>query len=70
MLLYRVKRWCIFVRLVLQINEIGLYTVIRYFIAQGYLTRIFRGIFYVKTLDELKLGRSKYSYLELAAKGL
>jgi len=44
--------------------------VIRYFIAQGYLTRIFRGIFYVKTLDEMKLGRSKYSHLELVAKGL
>ena len=45
-------------------------TVIRYFIAQGYMTRIFRGIFYIKTLDEMKLGRSKYSYLELVAKGL
>lgn len=45
-------------------------TVIRYFIARGYLTRIFRGIFYVKTLNEIKLGRSKYSYLELVAKGL
>ncbi len=45
-------------------------TVIRYFIAQSYLTRIFRGIFYVKTLDEMKLGRSKYSHLELVAKGL
>lgn len=45
-------------------------TVIRYFIAQGYLTRIFRGIFYVKTLDEMKLGRSKYSHLELVAKGM
>lgn len=45
-------------------------TVIRYFIAQGYLTRIFRGIFYVKSLDERNLGRSKYSHLELVAKGL
>ena len=45
-------------------------TVIRYFIAQGCMTRIFRGIFYVKTLDEIKLGRSKYSHLELVAKGL
>lgn len=44
--------------------------VIRYFIAQGYLTRIFRGIFYVNTLEELKLGRSKYNHLELVAKGL
>jgi len=45
-------------------------TVIRYFIAQGYMTRIFRGIFYVKTFDEMKLGRSKYNHLELVAKGL
>lgn len=44
--------------------------VIRYFIKKGYLLRIFRGIFYVKPLEELKLGRSKYSYLELVAKGL
>lgn len=45
-------------------------TVIRYFISQGYMTRIFRGIFYIKSLDEQKLGRSKYSHLELVAKGL
>ncbi len=45
-------------------------TVIRYFIAQGYLTRIFRGIFYINSLDEMKLGRSKYTHLELVAKGL
>ena len=43
---------------------------LRYFIHQGYLTRIFKGIFYVKTLDEHKLGLSKYSHLELVAKGL
>lgn len=43
---------------------------IRYFVYRGYLTRIFRGIFYVKPLDELKIGRSKYSHLELVAKGL
>jgi hypothetical protein len=34
------------------------------------VTRIFKGIFYVKSLDEVKLGRSKYNYLELVAKGL
>ena len=45
-------------------------TVIRYFISQGYLTRIFRGIFYIKSLDEQKLGRSKYSHLELVARGM
>ena len=45
-------------------------TVVRYFIARGYITRIFRGIFYVKSLEEQKLGRSKYNHLELVARGL
>ncbi len=43
---------------------------IRHLIPRGYLTRIFKGIFYVKSLDEAKLGKSKYSNLELVAKGL
>jgi len=45
-------------------------SVIRYYVSRGYLTRIFKGIFYVKSLDEIKLGKTKYSYLELVAKGL
>lgn len=45
-------------------------TSIKYFVYRGYLTRIFKGIFYVKPLDEVKLGKSKYSHLELVAKGL
>lgn len=45
-------------------------TVVRYFAARGYLVRIFRGIFYVKSLEELKLGRNRYNHLELVAKGL
>jgi predicted transcriptional regulator of viral defense system len=45
-------------------------TVIRYFESRNYLVRVFRGIFYIKTFDELKLGRSKYNHLELVAKGL
>ena len=44
--------------------------VVRYFGMRGYLVRIFRGIFYVKSPDELKLGRNKYTSLELVAKGL
>ena len=36
----------------------------------GYLIRIFKGIFYVKDLEEIKLGRTKYPYLELISKGL
>jgi predicted transcriptional regulator of viral defense system len=43
---------------------------IKYFISRGYLIRIFKGIFYVKSLDEVKLGKSKYSHLELVANGL
>src|SRR4030066_1604042 len=43
---------------------------IRYFIHRGYLTRIFKGIFYVKHLDEVKMGKTKYNHLELVAKGL
>ncbi len=37
---------------------------------RGNLVRIFKGIFYVKDLEEIKLGRFKYSYRELIAKGL
>ena len=43
---------------------------IRHLVSRGYLIRIFKGIFYIKSLDEAKLGKSKYSNLELVAKGL
>jgi predicted transcriptional regulator of viral defense system len=43
---------------------------IKYFVSREYLIRIFKGIFYVKSLDEIKLGKSKYNHLELVAKGL
>ncbi len=43
---------------------------IDHFLTRGHLIRIFRGIFYVKSLDEMKLGKTKYSYLELVTKGL
>ncbi len=43
---------------------------IRHLVYRGYLIRIFKGIFYIKSLDEAKLGKSKYSNLELVAKGL
>lgn len=44
---------------------------IHYLIKMKYLVRIFRGIFYVKTLEEFKLGiTSKYNPLELVTKGL
>ena len=44
--------------------------VVRYFGMRAYLVRIFRGVFYVKSLEELKLGRNKYNHLKLVAKGL
>jgi predicted transcriptional regulator of viral defense system len=44
--------------------------VVRYFGGRGYLDRIFRGLFYVKSLEEFELGRSRYSHLQLVAKGL
>lgn len=37
---------------------------------RGYLVRIFRGIFYVRNLEEHNLGKTKYSHFELVAKGL
>jgi len=43
---------------------------VRYFIRRGYFIRVFKGIFYVKTLDEIKLGKTKYNHLELVGKGL
>jgi predicted transcriptional regulator of viral defense system len=43
---------------------------IRHLVSRGYLIRIFKGIFYIKSLDEAKFGKSKYSNLELVAKGL
>ncbi len=44
--------------------------VIRYFMRMNYFIRIFKGIFYVKSLDEIKYKSIRYSHLELVAKGL
>lgn len=43
---------------------------IRHLVPRGYLVRILRGIFYVKSLEELELGKTKYNHLELVANGL
>ena len=43
---------------------------IRYLLDRGYLVRIFRGIFYVKSLEEIKFGRTSLSHLDLVAEGL
>ena len=45
-------------------------TLIRYFETKKYLIRIFRGIFYVKSAEEIELGRMNLSHLELVARGL
>lgn len=43
---------------------------INYFLSRKYMTRILRGVFYVRSPEEIKLGRSKYSHLELVSRGL
>ena len=44
--------------------------VLRHLIPRGYLIRIFKGIFYVKSPEEVMLKTTKYSHLEFVAKGL
>jgi hypothetical protein len=43
---------------------------IRNLMARGHLVRIFRGIFYIRSFDEVKMGKMKYSHLDLVSKGL
>jgi len=43
---------------------------VKYLEERKYLVRIFRGIFYVKTAEELYSKHAKYNHLELVAKGL
>lgn len=45
-------------------------TTVRCLLSAGYLTRIFRGIFRVNSLEEVKLKHVKCSHLELVSKGL
>jgi hypothetical protein len=45
-------------------------TVVSYFVRRKYFVRILRGIFYVKSLEEAKLGSSRYNHLELVAKAM
>ncbi len=44
--------------------------IIRYLIRREYFIRIFKGIFYVKSWEEIKYESFKYSQLELVSKGL
>lgn len=57
------KRYCKIMSLIYDIT-------IRHLVSRGYLIRIFKGIFYIKSPEEVKLNRSRYSHLELVAKGL
>ncbi|MFO7991816.1 MAG: hypothetical protein R6U61_05935 [Thermoplasmata archaeon] len=50
--------------------DINYYNTIRNLLSRGYLLRIFRGIFYVKTLEEVKFGKTKYSHLDLVSRGM
>jgi len=50
--------------------KLDYYNTIRYLTSKGYLLRIFKGIFYIKSFDEFKLGKIKYSHLELVSKGM
>lgn len=43
---------------------------IRHLVPRGHLIRVFRGVFYVKSLEETHLGSSNYTHLELVARGL
>ena len=43
---------------------------IRYLLSRGYLIRVFRGVFYVKTIDEIRFKRTGITYLKLVAEGL
>lgn len=43
---------------------------VNYLIRTKNIIRIFRGVFYIKTVDEFVLGKTKYNHLQLVAKGL
>ena len=43
---------------------------IRYFMRMKYIIRIFKGIFYLRSLEEIKYNTVKYSHFELLSKGL
>ncbi len=46
------------------------YNVIRYLTSRNYLLKIFKGIFYVKSEEEVEQHTTKYSLLELVGRGL
>lgn len=50
--------------------KLDYYTVIRYLTHHKYLVRIFKGIFYIKTIEERKLNKFDISYLEIIKEAL
>jgi hypothetical protein len=58
--------------LVSDCSKLGLdyYTLIRYLISNKYVETIFRGIFYVYSLEERKLGKADMSFFEVLKKAL
>lgn len=50
--------------------ETNYYNTVRNLLSKGYLVRIFKGIFYVKDFNEIKLNKLNLSYLELVSKGM
>ena len=58
-----IKEYC-------RIYRANYYNTIRNLLSRGYLVRIFKGIFYVKNFDEVKLNRLDVSHLELISRGL
>jgi hypothetical protein len=59
----RLRRYC---------SSLGLdyNTAVSYLLVRKYMIRIFRGIFYVRTLEERDSGTNLYSHLELVSRGL
>lgn len=45
-------------------------SMLRYLLARKYLVRVFRGIFYVKSPEEVKLGKIEMDHLSMVAEGL
>lgn len=43
---------------------------VRYLLSRKYMTRIFRGVFYVRSMEERESGTTSYNHLELVSKGL
>ena len=60
---FEIRNYC-------DIFDYNYYNTIRNLTSRGYLLRIFKGVFYLKTFDEVKLGKMKYSHLDLVSKGL